>query len=168
MSEIKIGDRVVITGKTFGYEGCLKVGDTAHILEFYSPEGKNLSARMVCDRWADSCYHSLDNIELKPKWSIYNNTLPWEDLSDKQKGKLLLANINDVAICMVVKSLRGDDTFINNVKIDNSSVCVYRAQPKPVKLEPTMAELFVLDWEEQKSFYKKDVAEHMIAKGWKK
>jgi hypothetical protein len=36
------------------------------------------------------------------------------------------------------------------------------------QIEPTMAELFVSDWKEKESMYKKDVAERMIAKGWKK
>jgi hypothetical protein len=168
MSDFKIGDRVVITGKTYGYQGCLKVGDTAHIAEFYSSGGKHVSAKMVCDGWGDSCFHVLDRIKLKPKWTIYNNTLPWSELSDKQKGKLLVANINDVAICMVVKSLRGDDTFINNVKIDNSSVCVYRAQPKPVKPEPTMTELFDGDWKECFLGDPSTFNERMVDKGWKK
>jgi hypothetical protein len=168
MSGFKIGDRVIITGGTKGYSGCLKVGDTAFIAEFYSSGGKHVSAKMVCDEWEDSCFHVLDRIELKPKWSIYDNTLPWSKLSDKQKGKLLVANINDVAICIVSKSLRGDDLFINNVKIDNSSVCVYRAKPKPVKPEPTMAEMFMADLSECNAGRLNDLAEPMIAKGWSK
>jgi hypothetical protein len=107
--------------------------------------------------------------DIKPKWTIYNNTLPWSDLSDKQKGKLLLAKLNDIALCVVVKSLSGDENFINNIEIiDNRGECVYRAQPKPVKPEPTMAELFVSDWHGTDVHLVKDFSEHMIAKGWVK
>jgi hypothetical protein len=38
----------------------------------------------------------------------------------------------------------------------------------PAPPEPTMAEMFISDWKHKESIYKIDVAEHMIAKGWKK
>jgi hypothetical protein len=69
---------------------------------------------------------------------------------------------------MVAKSLRGDETFINNVEIDKGDVCVYRAQPKPVKPEPTMAELFDRDWKECFLGDPATFNERMIAKGWTK
>jgi hypothetical protein len=161
MSDFKIGDRVVITGKTYGYQGCLKVGDTAHILDFYSREGKNVSAGMVSDKGADSCFHNLNNIELKPKWTIYNNDKPWSELSDKQKGRMLLTAHNQSEMSV--------DGYLelNPASILDSSI--YKAiKYKAVETEPTMAGLFVSDWKEQESLYKKDVADHMIAKGWKK
>jgi hypothetical protein len=163
MSDFKIGDRVVITGKTYGYQGRLKVGDTAHILEFYSPEGKNVSASMVADRGASYCNHSLDNIELKPKWTIYNNTLPWSELSDKQKGQFLLASHEGVRMSYLGVLL--ESPSFKSGELVNTSVYIAR---ELVKSEPTMAELFVSDWKEQENIYKKDVAEYMIAKGWKK
>ena len=156
MSKFNVGDNIVrITDAVYGQ----RAGFRAIVDANYCYESLNsVRCRIVDENWELA----------KPKWSIYNNTIPWSQLSDKQKGKLLLANINDVAICMVAKSLRGDETFINNVEIDKSDVCVYRAQPKPAKPEPTMAELFVLDWMSQESLYKKDIAERMIAKGWTK
>jgi hypothetical protein len=163
MSDFKIGDRVVITGHTKGYVGCLKVGDTAHIAEFYSPEGKNMSARMVCDGWADSCYHSLNNIELKPKWSIYNNTLPWSQLRDKQKGKLLVAENDGHEI----KGL--NCTTLNKpVRFDCHHITYFAVEAVPVKPEPTMAEVFVADWHEANVHLVKEFSEYMIAKGWVK
>jgi hypothetical protein len=103
------------------------------------------------------------------KWTIYNNTLPWSDLIDKQKGKMLLAKLNGIALCIVVKSLQGGDTFINNIGIIHSSgQCVYRAQLKPVKPESTMAELFKADWFECLISGRGEQHEKMIAKGWVK
>jgi hypothetical protein len=161
MSDFKIGDRVVITGKTFGYEGCLKVGDTAHILEFYSPEGKNVSASMVSDRGASCCFHGLDNIELKPKWSIYNNTLPWSELSDKQKGKLLLASHSKIKFNCNKLDVWGDAAF-NNIN------GIYTAQYiEPVKPEPTMEEMFKKDWHDL-LFVDGKFEQQIIARGWKK
>jgi hypothetical protein len=105
---------------------------------------------------------------LKPKWSIYNNTLPWSQLSDKQKGKLLLAKLNDITLCVVVKSLSGDENFINNIEIiNNCGECIYRAQPKPVNTEPTMEELFLIDWQDCLCVGGKQ-EQNMIAKGWTK
>ena len=109
---------------------------------------------------------------INPKWTIYNNTLPWSELSDKQKGKLLVANVEDIPICRVVKAWLGQDAFINNVKIGNYDVYIYRAQPKPVKPEPTMAELFIDDYRKCTVSYAFSngaaVATQMISKGWVK
>jgi hypothetical protein len=163
MSDFKIGDRVVITGKTYGYQGCLEVGDTAHILYFYTREGKNVSASMVVDRGASSCFHNLDNIELKPKWAIYNNTLPWAELSDKQKGKFLLASHEGVRMSYLGVLL--ESPSFKSGELVNTSVYI---AIELVKSEPTLAEMFISDWKQKESIYKKDVAEHMIARGWKK
>jgi hypothetical protein len=164
MNEFKVGDEVVINLLTGGYSGKLKVGSVATIGKFST---KTSFVKMVGELNIMCCWHNLANIKHAEKWSIYNNTLPWSQLSDKQKGKLLLANINDIAICMVAKSLRGDETFINNVEIDKGDVCVYRAQPKPVKPEPTMAELFKKDWRDLLCVDGK-FEQQMIAKGWTK
>jgi hypothetical protein len=91
---------------------------------------------------------------LKPKWTIYNNTLPWSDLSDKQKGKMLLAAHKGIGFGGTDKP-----TFNNQH---------YPYQAKEVKPEPTMAELFVIDWHETDVHLLKDFSEHMIAKGWVK
>jgi hypothetical protein len=162
MRGFKVGDKVVIIELLDNYPGNLKVGDIATIGEVSK---RAQTVKMVCDAEISCTWQFEFNIKHAEKWSIYNNTLPWSELSDKQKGKLLLANINDVAICMVAKSLRGDETFINNVEIDKGDVCVYRAQPKPVKPEPTMEELFHSDFYDLKAG---SVAIQMIAKGWTK
>jgi hypothetical protein len=165
MSKFKVGDEIVINLLTGGYSGKLKFGSVAIIGEFSI--GRRF-ARMVGELNIAGGWHNLANIKHAEKWSIYNNTLPWSELSDKQKGKLLLANINDVAICMVAKSLRGDETFINNVEIDKGDVCVYRAQPKPVKPEPTMAELLTKDILGCSGFLRPHYVDELIAKGWTK
>ena len=103
-----------------------------------------------------------------PKWTIYNNTMTWEQLSDKKKGKFLLAEHNKEIIKMVATSLGGQDAFINSVKIDSSKPIIYRAAPPPVKAGPTMEELFISDWQDTVSNLLRDFSKHMIAKGWKK
>jgi hypothetical protein len=104
---------------------------------------------------------------LKPKWTIYNNTLPWADLSDKQKGKMLLAQLEDDSIKLVRKALCGQDLFIHCEEICAGEGVVYRAQPEPVKPEPTMAELFEIDWMDCPN-YEGLYSEQMITKGWVK
>tara|TARA_R110000851_G_C12790090_1_gene536285 strand:+ start:60 stop:524 length:465 start_codon:yes stop_codon:yes gene_type:complete len=91
---------------------------------------------------------------LKHEWTIYNNTLPWSDLSDKQKGKMLLAAHNG-------RSFGGTDkpTFNNQH---------YPYQAKAVKPEPTMAELFALDIKDSSGFLTKHDITDLIAKGWVK
>jgi hypothetical protein len=165
MNKFKEGDNVIISEVTNSYSGKLTLGSLAVIGQF---NNNCTFVKMIGELNIMCGWHDVNNIEIvKPKWSIYNNTLPWAELSDKQKGKLLVANINDVAICMSVKSLRGDETFINNVKIDKGDVCVYRAQPKPVKPEPTMTQLFVKDWNEVCDNTISG-ADRMIARGWNK
>jgi hypothetical protein len=94
MSKFKVGDEVRIIKDTAGYVGKLRIGDIAIISEF---NNTNRSAIMNTETGLCSCFHDLENIELvKPKWTIYNNTLPWKELSDKQKGKMLLANYNKI------------------------------------------------------------------------
>ena len=161
MNEFKVGDEVEAVSESFTW-GLVKAGDLGVVK---SLRGDEYFVRFP-NQSTWRCYEK-DLKLVKPRWTIYNNTLPWSELSDKQKGKILVANINDVAICMVAKSLIGDVTFINNVEIDKGDVCVYRAQPKPVKPEPTMAELFLIDWQECLCVGGKQ-EQKMIAKGWTK
>jgi hypothetical protein len=95
------------------------------------------------------------------KWTIYNNTLPWSQLSDKKKGKMLLARHAGLLFKM-------NSVILANVKF-NSEFTTYQAiNPAPVKPEPTMAELFVADWHEANVHLVKEFSEYMIAKGWVK
>jgi hypothetical protein len=164
MSKFKAGDRIRITANPS--ENCksmLRVGDIGIIDGFYlNGAGEEVSASMTCDSHVIGCFHNLGSIELlKPKWTIYNNTLPWSELSDKQKGKLLLARHQDVEII-----LEGDTGYYAWFHREQG---VYKAiKPEPVKPELTMAELFVIDWHETDVHLLKDFSEHMIAKGWVK
>jgi hypothetical protein len=101
--------------------------------------------------------------DIKPKWSIYNNTLPWSELSDKQKGKLMVAE-NDGHEIEGVKC-----TALNKpVRFDCHHIAYFAVEPEPTKPEPTMEELFIEDagyWlPESISVF----AIKMIAKGWTK
>ena len=103
-------------------------------------------------------------------WTIYNNTLTWEQLSDKKKGKFLLAEQNKEIIKMVATSSCGRYPFLHSVKIDSSKPIVYRAAPAPapVKTGPTMEELFASDWGICSDSGMYNMWAKMIAKGWKK
>jgi hypothetical protein len=90
-----------------------------------------------------------------PKWTIYNNTLPWSDLSDKQKGKLLLAQNN---------KLKFEDFTSSGPTMPFSKKWVYVVE----KPEPTTAELFFTDWHETDVHLVKEFSEYMIGKGWVK
>ena len=163
MSKFKAGDEIVIVKKTRGYVGNLKVGDTAVVDELYfNPISKvKTSARMLCDKNKECCFHLLENIELlKPKWTIYNNTLQWSELSDKQKGKMLLARYRENLFTSNHTAYAGYADF-------SCSETIYKAV-EPVKPEPTMAELFDADansFDFRRSF---DFPEFMITKGWVK
>ena len=89
-----------------------------------------------------------------PKWTIYNNTLPWSDLNDKQKCKMLLAGYEKIKFTCNKLDVYGPLAFNNKSGIYQS-----------VKPASTMAELFVADiagctWN--------DLAPTVIAKGWVK
>ena len=114
--------------------------------------------------------------KLKPKWSIYNNYLPWSDLSDEQKGNLLVADNNGIEI-------EGRDflALLKPVQFDGQHIAYFAVQPEPVKPAPTMEELFITDWESfsSRSDYtiemmlkghdaKHILASHMIDNGWNK
>lgn len=87
---------------------------------------------------------------LNPKWTIYNNELKWSELSDKQKGKMLLAAHGGVLFGGTAKP-----TF-------NNTGHPYQA----VKPKPTMAELFLADWLSTSG--DSGYSEQMITKGWVK
>ena len=98
---------------------------------------------------------------LKPKWTIYNNTLPWSDLSDKQKGKMLLAAHGGMMIRI------GDSGSLRNPGFNNNYAIYKAIKSEPVKPEPTMAELFKGDWYDCLA-NGGNKYEQMIAKGWVK
>jgi hypothetical protein len=156
MSKLKVGNKVEITGRTSGYVGIFKIGGTAEIKEFNPTTGKYV--RLVGDNSSSCNWHHIDKIKLvKTKWTIYNNTLPWSELSDKQKGKMLLArhcdnlfvsDFSDVAFC---------PKFIDSIEII-----------KAVKPESTMEELFIADINSMPLCGYVKAANYMIAKGWVK
>jgi hypothetical protein len=94
-------------------------------------------------------------------WTIYNNTQPWSELSDKQKGKLLLAAHSNLTISV------GNIGLIFKPAFDDGNMVYQVKKPKPVKPEPTMEELFLIDWQECLCVGGKQ-EQKMIAKGWAK
>ena len=165
MSEFKVGDEVRIIRKTSGYAGKLRVGDSAKIdCFFFDNAGQKISARMTCDSNSISCYHNLENIKLaKPKWSIYNNDLPWEKLSNKQKGKILVADNDGIEI-----QGHGFLSLAMPVRFDITSIAYFAVKPEPAKPEPTMEELFDGDWKECFLGDPATFNKRMIVKGWTK
>jgi hypothetical protein len=161
MSECKMGKKVKILRITGGYRGKFNVGDVTVIKEFqYS--GSEFVRMEDDDNILDS-WHNINNIELvKPKWTIYNNDKAWQDLSDKQKGKMLLAAHGKYKFTCDKIALYA------TVRFENLHGIYKAIKPEPVKPEPTMAELFVADWHETDVHLLKDFSEHMIAKGWTK
>jgi hypothetical protein len=153
MNKFKVGDKIVRVNVDTNWA---PLGYKTTVLESYEYMGADSEVTPIND-----CNWEI----AKPKWTIYNNTLPWSELSDKQKGKLLLAKLNGIALCIVVKSLQGGDTFIDNIGIIHSrGQCVYRAQPEPIKPELTMETVFANDWFNECGQSPKN----MIAKGWVK
>ena len=75
------------------------------------------------------------------KWTIYNNTLTWEQLSDKKKGKFLLAAHSGVNI-----GGRGFRYLVNPVQFVDPTRAYFAIKPAPVKAGPTIEELFASDW----------------------
>jgi hypothetical protein len=157
MSKFKLGSKVKVIEITLSYNGGLKVGDIAAIQEFQSSH--NRFVRLIGDDSNACSWHDVNNIELvEPKWTIYNNTLPWSDLSDKQKGKLLLAahaRVEIIGLGML---------SIPKPVVFNCGIIAYQA----VKPEPTTAELFFTDWHETDVHLVKEFSEYMIGKGWVK
>jgi hypothetical protein len=148
MSKFKLGSKVKVIEITLAYNGGLKVGDIAAIQEFQSSH--NRFVRLIGDDSNACSWHDVNNIELvEPKWTIYNNTLPWSDLSDKQKGKLLLAQNN---------KLKFEDFTSSEPTMPFSNGWVYVVE----KPEPTMETVFANDWFNECGQSPKN----MVAKGW--
>ena len=152
MRKFKVGDEILrVSTKT----GWAHIGYTAIVLEGYQYLGKDFCIKNIAEhQW------ELLQKAAKPKWSIYNNTLPWSQLSDKQKGKLLLAAHNDTTISV------GNIGIIFKPAFDDGDT-IYIAL-EPVKPEPTMAELFTSDWKEFSTGLLSELAPKMIAEGWTK
>jgi hypothetical protein len=151
MSKFKLGSKVKVIEITRAYNGGLKVGDIAAIQEFQSSH--NRFVRLIGDDSNACSWHDVNNIELvEHKWTIYNNTLPWSELSDKQKGKMLLGRHAGIAFT------------VDGVPFDKVAFCgddsIYKAQ----YIEPTMETVFANDWFNKCGQSPKN----MIAKGWVK
>jgi hypothetical protein len=95
---------------------------------------------------------------VEPKWTIYNNTLPWSQLNDEKKGKLLLA-AHQKQLFSGFGLKVPDFAFVNSV---------YKVE-EVTKPEPTMEELFIDDWKEIIGC-RVDInfVNNFIAKGWTK
>jgi hypothetical protein len=147
MSKFKVGDEVKVIGINSTSNAEIKIGDIRVVTDI-------MSSGVELDSIEYGWLHDYDVELAKPKWTIYNNTLPWADLSDKQKGKLLLADHNG-------KSFGG-----THKTVFNNPCHPYQAKP-----EPTMAELFLADWGdiagvEMDGYF--NFAGKIIAKGWVK
>jgi hypothetical protein len=154
MSEFNKGDRVLVTSLNPTASNEIKIGDVRTVTDTCVDM---VRLDNILTGWLFRSNIELVPEDIKPKWTIYNNTLPWSQLSDKQKGKLLLA-------AHAKMLFYGFGIELPSFKYSN---VVYKVE-EVVKPEPTMEELFVLNWMSHESFYKKDVAANMIAKGWTK
>jgi hypothetical protein len=159
MRGFKVGDKVVIIELLDNYPGNLKVGDIATIGEVSK---RAQTVKMVCDAEISCTWQFEFNIKHAEKWSIYNNTQPWSELSDKQKGKLLLAAHAKIRFTCNKLDVFGDVAFNNKGGIYNAQYI------ELVKPEPTMEELFDADSESFDFRGSGDFPEYMIAKGWTK
>ena len=92
MGKIKVGKRVVVTAsdeelRNYCCNGKIKNGGSHEIT------GISKAGESYCLDGVDSAWLKLGMIKLaNPKWSIYTNDIEWCKLSNKQKGKLLLAS----------------------------------------------------------------------------
>jgi hypothetical protein len=148
MNKFKTGDEIVRINTSTVYA---PKGYKSKVIDGYKYYDKDGDASHIIEM----CWELVAT-----KWTIYNNTLPWSQLSDKQKGKLLVADNNG----LIFNGL----TFNNRPQFIYYNAVYTVTKPEAVNPEPTMAEMFVSDWKEKESMYKKDVADHMIAKGWSK
>jgi hypothetical protein len=149
MSKFNVGDEIVRVRK-----GSMRVpqGYQTKVLNGYEYICFYGSVYPICDD-----YWELASKDIKPKWTIYNNTLPWSQLSDKQKGKLLLAAHEKMLFCGFGLQLP-NFAFVNSVyKVESSEMA-----------EPTMAELFEIDMGECVNYGTERNSNLMIAKGWTK
>jgi hypothetical protein len=155
MSKFKVGDEVEAVSESFTW-GYVKVGDLGVVTDKYEEQ-------LIVDFPNQSLWycHEKDLKLVKDKWSIYNNTLPWSQLSDKQKGKLLLAAHAKIRFTCNKLDVFGDVAFNNKGGIYNAQYI------ELVKPEPTMSELFKKDWNDLLCVDGK-FEQQMIAKGWTK
>jgi hypothetical protein len=150
MSKFNIGDKIVRISdfnKSTTPEGYIT----------YVMKGDKYIAKDYSVKFIHDFLWELVPQDIKTKWSIYNNTLPWSKLSDKQKGKLLLASHSKIKFTCNKVYVSWDVAFNNEGGIYNAQYI------ELVKPEPTMAELFVADW-----FDGGLSSDNMIAKGWTK
>ena len=157
MNKFKVGDNVEVTAsnKALRKHLCnpkIKLG-SSHVVAGLSLRGEALLDDLVYG------YVKPEFINLvAPKWSIYNNDLPWEKLSNKQKGKMLLAAHSGVKF----------EGVVSNPPAFDCEKSPYTAiKPEPAKPEPTMEELFMADWKEC-GVGLEYLAPDMVAKGWTK
>ena len=108
MAKFKTGVRVVVTASNEELRNAfcderIKTGGSHKITEMHS------SGKYCCLDEILNGFVRLDWIKLaKPKWSIYtNDDIPWCDLNDKQKGKLLLAGHAGIEFIMSKHSKDG-------------------------------------------------------------
>jgi hypothetical protein len=153
MSKFNIGDKIV---RISDFNKATPEGYITYVMKGDKYIAKDYSVKFIHDfLW------ELVPQDIKTKWSIYNNTLPWSELSDKQKGKLLLGRHQGLDFTI-------DGLGFKSVSFD-CVFYVYKAiKPEPVKPEPTMEELFDADSESFDFRGSGDFPEYMIAKGWTK
>jgi hypothetical protein len=147
MSKIKTGSTVQVTAldSQLRDDGCnskIFHGSVHKITEIFSDD-------FCLDDLNDGLI-TKDYVKLIDKWTIYNNTLPWSELSDKQKGKMLLAAHSNVLFKIK------DGMVLDKVKFmqDTTTYCA-------IVVEEDLVELFKIDW-----FNGGQSPDDMINKGW--
>jgi hypothetical protein len=150
MSEFKAGDEVVRVKQSVDWA---PLGYKTTVLKHnkFKDKDGNYRSGIFKDHWD----------MVKPKWTIYNNDKAWQDLSDKQKGKMLLAGHNGITISM-------SSGIFFKPAFSNGSAIYKAIKPETVKPEPTMEELFISDWKEFSTGLLSELAPQMIANGWNK
>tara|TARA_R110000782_G_scaffold174678_1_gene265872 strand:+ start:213 stop:653 length:441 start_codon:yes stop_codon:yes gene_type:complete len=145
MSKFKVGDNIIkVVGRIGAPKGFKSIVEPCGM---YKDEHERVRP----------IFYSQWELDI-PKWTIYNNTLPWLSLSNKQKGKILLAHNEGLQIKKV--NMKYDTRLFKNRD------AVYQVI-NTVKPEPTMAELFKGDWYDCLA-NGGNKYEQMIAKGWVK
>ena len=158
MSEFNKGDRVLVTSRNKTASKLIQIGDIRIVTDTC------VDMVRLDDILTGWLFHS--NIELvpediKPKWTIYNNDKAWQDLSDKQKGKLMVAENYGYEI----KGFKC--TALNKpVRFVCHHIAYFAVEPIPTMPEPTMEDLFNADCSESNTRF--SLAKQMIAKGWNK
>jgi hypothetical protein len=148
MRKFKVGDEIfrVRVGTSWAH-----IGYKATVLEDY---------QYLCKDGEYTPIHDGHWELAKPKWTIYNNTLPWSQLSDKQKGKLMVAENDGYEI----KGFKC--TALNKpVRFDCHHITYFAVEHVPVKPESKMANLLMVDLSQCQDG---DLISHLINKGWTK